>query len=129
MEPISLILTALIAGATAAAKDTASQAIKDAYDSLKAVIQRRFAGKPQAETTLQQHEVDQDTWKKPLERSLTESGAAQDPEILEKAQRVLQLVHPEQYAQGKFNVQTTGTVQGQQIGDYGTQHNVFGDTK
>src|SRR5689334_6395674 len=126
MDPVTLILTALAAGAAAAAKDTASQAIKDAYSGLKAIVQRRFTGQPQAGIALQHHEADQDTWKKPLEKSLTDNGAAQDPEIVAKAQRILQLVHPEQYAQGKFNVQTTGTVQGQQIGDYGTQHNVFG---
>ncbi|ELS48721.1 hypothetical protein [Microcystis aeruginosa] len=33
MEPISLILAALAAGATGAAKDTAGTAVKDAYES------------------------------------------------------------------------------------------------
>ena len=31
MDPVSVVLAALAAGATAAAKDTASQAVKDAY--------------------------------------------------------------------------------------------------
>src|SRR5664279_6178868 len=110
MDPVTLILTALAAGATAAAKDIASQAIKDAYSGLKAIIQKRFTGKPQAEVVLREHEGDQDTSKKPLEKFLTESGADQDLEIIESAQRLLQLVHPEQHAQGKFNVQITGTV-------------------
>lgn len=126
MDPITLIITALVAGASAAAKDTASQAIKDAYAGLKAIIQKRFAAKPETGVILQQHENDPDTWKKPLTKSLEETGASQDPKIIETAQQLLQLVHPEQHAQGKFNVQLTGPAQGVQIGDGGTQHNVFG---
>ena len=36
MDPVSMVLTALATGATAAAQDTASQAVKDAYAGLKA---------------------------------------------------------------------------------------------
>ena len=42
MEPISLILAALAAGAAAAAKDTAGTAVKDAYEGLKALIKKKF---------------------------------------------------------------------------------------
>ncbi|CCI17590.1 exported hypothetical protein [Microcystis aeruginosa PCC 9807] len=42
MEPISLILAALAAGATGAAKDTAGTAVKDAYESLKALIKKKW---------------------------------------------------------------------------------------
>jgi hypothetical protein len=126
MDPITLIITALVAGASAAAKDTASQAIKDGYAGLKAIIQRRFATRPETGVMLQQHENDPDTWKKPLAKSLEETGASQDPRIIETAQHLLGLVHPEEHSQGKFNIQVTGSVQGQQVGDYGTQQNVFG---
>jgi hypothetical protein len=127
MDPLTLIVAALGAGATAAAKDTASQAIKDAYAGLKSMIQKHFANKPETEIILKQHEADPETWKKPLSKTLEEAKADHDPQILESAQKLLQLVHPEQHAQGKFNLQITGTVQGQQIGDFGTQSNVFGD--
>jgi hypothetical protein len=39
---MELILAALIAGATAAAKDTATVAVKDAYEALKPLIKQRF---------------------------------------------------------------------------------------
>ncbi|MCZ8361568.1 MAG: hypothetical protein O9338_01940 [Microcystis sp. LE19-251.1A] len=42
MEPISLILAALAAGAVAAAKDTAGTAVKDAYEGLKALIKKKW---------------------------------------------------------------------------------------
>jgi len=35
MDPITLIVSALVAGAAVGTKDTASEAIKDAYHSLK----------------------------------------------------------------------------------------------
>jgi hypothetical protein len=128
MDPITLVLTALSAGAAAAAKDTVSQAIKDAYSGLKSMITNHFKGSKQAETTLDEFEKDPDTWRKPLEKTIAETRIGDDPDVIVSAQKVLQLVHPEQHAQGKFNVQTTGPVQGQQIGDYGTQQNVFGTT-
>src|SRR5687768_13584011 len=56
MDPLTLILAALGAGAAAAAKETASGAVKDAYQGLKTLIQRRFAGKPEAEIALVKHE-------------------------------------------------------------------------
>jgi hypothetical protein len=43
MEPTTLIISALVAGATAALKETASQAVKDAYAGLKALVQKHFA--------------------------------------------------------------------------------------
>ena len=44
-----MVLAAVAAGATAAAKDTASQAVRDAYAGLKALVNKRFEKKPQAE--------------------------------------------------------------------------------
>jgi hypothetical protein len=44
MDPISAILAALAAGAAAAAKETASSAIKDAYVGLKSLIKKKPRG-------------------------------------------------------------------------------------
>jgi hypothetical protein len=43
MDPVTLILTALVAGAAASVKDTANQAVKDAYNGLQDLIKRKFA--------------------------------------------------------------------------------------
>ena len=56
MDPISLIIAALAAGAIAGVKDTAGQAVKDAYAGLKALVHRRFAGNRDAEAALDQSE-------------------------------------------------------------------------
>ena len=49
MEPISLIIAALSAGAIAAAKDTAGTAVKDAYQGLKTLIKNKFAEQGKAD--------------------------------------------------------------------------------
>jgi hypothetical protein len=46
VNPVTLIVSALITGAASAATDTASNAVKDAYSGLKTLLQKRFQGKP-----------------------------------------------------------------------------------
>jgi hypothetical protein len=58
MDPVTLIVSALSAGATSAATETASNVVKDAYSSLKSLLQRRFQGKPSAGTALAEAETD-----------------------------------------------------------------------
>ncbi len=125
MDPVSMVLAALAAGATVAAKDTTSQAIKDAYSGLKSLLQQRFAKKPQAEMALAEYEKDKDTWKKPLQKSLIEAGIDRDEAITHQAQQVLKLINPQQAAQGKYIVQI-GEGYGIAIGDEATVEQHFG---
>ncbi len=118
MEPITIILTALKAGAVAVAKVTADEAIKDAYQSLKALILRKFAGKPKDEMVLDEHEKDPTkTWDEPLKKALTETAADKDREIVEAAQHLMKLVNPQQTTMGKYNTQIAGDVIASAIGD------------
>ena len=128
MEPTTLILSALAAGATAALQETASQAVKDAYAGLKALIQKRFAGKPEAEMALAQHEKKPEVWAAPLQDALVETGADRDEAIIEQAQAVLTLVQPQQVAQGRYNVQI-GKAEGVVIGDEARVEMTFGGKK
>jgi hypothetical protein len=118
MDPVSLIEAALVAGATASAKDAASQAVKDAYAGLKTLLSRLFAGKSHAQVILDEHEADPQTYEKPLKKLLTEAHADQDANLLAAAERVMTLVQPQQAGMGKYSIQNTGTVQGQVIGDH-----------
>jgi hypothetical protein len=91
---IELILAALGAGAAAASKDVASQAVKDAYTAFKGLLQRHFAESPQsqaAQTALDQYAAKPDIWKAPLEDALTTTGAASDPAILGAARDLQEL--------------------------------------
>jgi hypothetical protein len=63
------------------------------------------------------YEKDKETWQKPLQKSLVETGADHDEAIIRQAQQVLKLVNPQQASQGKYNVQI-GEGKGIVIGDY-----------
>lgn len=127
MDPITLILTALAAGAGAGVKGTTSSAIIDTYNGLKTLIQRKFGDHPKTQTALVDYEEDPETYDKPLRKILTTHPIEQDDEVIATAQRLMTLIQPQQASMGKYNIQNAGTVQGQTIGDHAnvTQH--FGD--
>jgi hypothetical protein len=99
MDPITLILTALVAGTAKAAGD----AVPDAYKGLKAMIQKKFAGKPVAEAMLDEHEKDPETYGVPLKKNLLEAGVDKDEEILKAAQELLNQLDPAT-ATGTINI-------------------------
>ena len=70
--------------------------MKDAYSGLKTLLQRRFQGKPSAETALAEAETDPDTWERPLAKAVAEHGS--DQEVLALAQQLLQLLQSQQSA-------------------------------
>ncbi|GBE95409.1 hypothetical protein [Nostoc cycadae] len=92
MEPISIIITALSAGAIAATKETAGVAVKDTYQGLKALIKKKFESQPKAQMVLEEHETDPETYEAPLKKKLTEAGADQDAAIIQAAQALLNQV-------------------------------------
>lgn len=120
MEPITLIMTALVAGTEIAAADI----VPDAYKALKTLIQRKFAGEPKAEMVLSEYEQDPETYEAPLKKKLTEAGADKDEEIIKKARELLKQLEP-QAASGKYNIAVQGGVKGGQFGDRNTQTNTF----
>lgn len=126
MDPITLILSALAAGATAAVKDTAGAAVKDAYQGLKALLQRHFAGKSEAEMALGKYENKPDVWKEPVKEALTQTGADKEEAIIKAAQVLMAAVDPQGAARGKFNI-SIGAAQGTVIGDHAQVTMTFND--
>ena len=124
MDPITLIVTALAAGAALGVQDTASAMIKDAYASLKALVTKRLGGGPGAELVLAKHEGAPETWQAPLMAELAESGADGDHDLIAAAQALLDLVGDAGGRAGKYTVDVRGA-QGVQIGDHNRQDNVF----
>ncbi len=127
MDPITLIITALASGARAVAKDTASQAVKDAYKGLKALIHRKFAEKPDAELALEKYEKEPGAYKEPLEDELTQAAAEKDEEIIRAAEKLMALVNVQQATKGKYNVQVAGNVYGLAQGDQQQVSMTFGN--
>jgi hypothetical protein len=96
MDPITLIVTALAAGATAGATSTAEQVVKDAYAGLKALILRRFGGKGDVKAAVEHLEGKPESTgrKDMLKEELAQAGAGQDDALLEAARKLLALAQP-----------------------------------
>jgi len=116
MDPVSLVVAALAAGAAAAAKDTAAQVVKDAYEGLKSLVRRKAAGDPDAAEVLDRHEDSPAAWDEQLRRTLDAPDRV-DHEVVLSAQRLLALLDAAGSQEGKYQVTVTGG-KGAVIGDH-----------
>ena len=116
MEPISLILAALGAGAIAAAKDTAGIAVKDAYEGLKTLIKKKFAdkGKEDDNNIIDKHEKkpDSEAVKALLKEELVDLEIDQDVEILKAAAEILKKEDPQGTKEGKYRINVQRDIKG-----------------
>ena len=128
MDPITLIVTALGAGAGSAIQDGATAAIKQAYARLLSLARERLQRRPDGAMLLRQHAENPEQRARPLAKALSAEGAAGDAELIATAQALLRLIDEAGSRRGKYVVHAQN-VQGMQIGDHGTQHNVFGPAK
>src|SRR5215471_3309393 len=98
MDPITLIVMALAAGASSGAidalNDNAQEAAKAAYGKLHDLVRRRFQGNASAEGILTEHQADPDTYERPLVKKLTEAGAGDDAVLVTAAAEVMKLADP-----------------------------------
>lgn len=85
MEPVSMITGAIAAGATAALKDTASSAVKDAYSALKKKLKKWFSYKEneKGEKAIEVCDGPQETWESDLKKALSETRADKENDIIE----------------------------------------------
>ena len=125
MDPVTLIVTALAAGAASALQDGVSAAVKDAYARLKALVTKQFADRPKAELVLAEHEAAPQTWEAPLAAELSAVGAEGDTNLVAAAQALMNLVDEAGSQSGKYLITVHGS-QGVQVGDNNTQTNTFG---
>jgi hypothetical protein len=125
MDPITLIVTALAAGAASAMQDDAKSAVKTAFERLRHLAKKRFASPRDGEFMLEKHAAAPDIWQAPLKQELESSGAAGDAELIEAAQRLMELVDPQGTGARKYVVSVQGSA-GVQVGDHNSQVNNFG---
>ena len=94
MDPLTVIISALTAGAAASAKDVVAQAVKDGYVGLKALIVRQFGQKADVEAALEgvEKKPDSEARQAVLKEELETAGAAQDAEVIRQAQALLDLL-------------------------------------
>jgi hypothetical protein len=128
MDPVTLIVTALAAGAASALQDDAKGVVKVAFERLRALVKKRFAGRSSGDFVLEQHKQAPDIYEKPLEAELKAVNAAADRDIIAAAQELMRILDSEGTAAGKYVINVRGS-QGVQIGDGNTQVNNYGPTQ
>ena len=94
MDPVTLIVTALAAGAAAAAKDVGGEAVKNAYSGLKALIAKKFGPKTDVKAAIAsvEQKPDSSNRKGVLKEELEAAGAGKDEELLRQAQAFVELL-------------------------------------
>jgi hypothetical protein len=90
MDSISILTTALALGAAAGLKDTAAQAVKDAYARLKAFIEHRYT---QVNLKVLEADPHSAARRSVMEEDLRKAGVDRDEEVLRKAQGLLDTIH------------------------------------
>lgn len=109
MEPITLIVTALVAGATAVANDVGGQALKDAYNGLKTVIVDKYKNAV-GYVEKAENNPDQQDLAASAAVALDVAGAADDAELLNLAEQVQTLLEQqEKAAPGSTIINVTGS--------------------
>jgi len=128
LDPVTLIVTALAAGASTgvagALKDDAAEGAKAAYAKLRGLVRRRVAGHPHGELALQHYEAAPQKWEGLLAAELTEAGADGDADLVAAAEALMALLDQAGARAGKYQVTLTGA-SGVQVGDGNVQVNRF----
>jgi hypothetical protein len=129
MDPVTLIVAALAAGASGGAisalQDDVQGAVIAAYGKLRGLVAKRVAGNPGAELALTEYEADPEHWETPLTAKLTQLGAADDTDLVAAANALMKLVDGVGARAGKYNVKVANST-GVQVGDGNVQFNNFG---
>ena len=89
MDPISIIVTALVSGAAAAIKPTTEQAIKDAYASIKRLIQHKYKG---VDVAVLENDPASKSRQGVVKEDLEKTEAGQDEEVLLEAKALLEAI-------------------------------------
>ena len=112
MEIVGTIIAALVAGATAAAKDTATKAVKDAYDGLKFMLSRHFSGNAAARSVIDAVDTDPAKAGELLRPLLTEAPPAQNAPVVTMAEELKKAVERDdsQTYSVVFQGQAVGTI-------------------
>jgi hypothetical protein len=124
VDPVTLVLNALASGAALIVVENADDKVRSAYERLAQLVADKFAGDQTAELALKEHAVDQQTWRAPLFKALSTSGAATDTTVLTVAQQLMALLDAAGTEQGKYRIDLLGG-QGVQVGDGNQQFNTI----
>jgi hypothetical protein len=88
-DPISMIVIALATGAAAALKPTAENAIKDAYDGIKKLIQSKYE---RVSIDMLENDPTSKERQEIVKQDLNKTDAGKDEEVLRQVQVMLQAI-------------------------------------
>src|SRR5690242_2362717 len=104
MDPVTLIVTALAAGAAAARQDGAKSAVKTAYARLRELAKKRFEDPANGEYVLDKHAAAPRLWRAPLEGELVKADAGRDRDLLTAARELMKMLDPRGSRAGEYVV-------------------------
>jgi hypothetical protein len=105
MDPISLILAALTAGALFVGEKMAGEAVKDAYTALKSLLISRVKAPEERTALIPTESIPPDVWQAKATAILERINAKNDQDLIAAAKTVLTQVNQSQASSGKFNLQ------------------------
>jgi hypothetical protein len=110
MDPITIVAAALTLGIAAGLKPTAEQAVKDAYQGLKQLIERRY----NVDLGSLERKPESKAQRAAVEESLLDASADKDEELLDKAKALIDLI--------KHQTPETANAQGIDLDDIEAQY-------
>ncbi|MGX1811828.1 hypothetical protein ACWIGI_39425 [Nocardia sp. NPDC055321] len=123
MDPITIIVTALIAGAAAGGQDAASAVVRDLYTALRNRINR--GGDPEAVAAIEANEKAPGSNVDEIAALLDRRNNTPDSEAEAAAKALLAQLPSSHVEQARAQIDLR-RAQGVQIGDNNVQHNNFG---
>src|SRR4051794_38892627 len=118
MDPITLIVAAVVAGASTGATDVAAAAVKDLYSGLKHMLVGLFEDKGE-KAAADQLKAD-NVSKHELASAIERIGAQQDEKVLMNAKALLEAADPAGAEAGKYTVTTHDQSMIGNVGPHGT---------
>ena len=126
MDPISLVVAALVAGLTAGVTDTAKTAITDMYQAFKARFMPKVESSEDAKSAFDalEKKPDSEGRQLSLKEELTSLDVDKDAELVRLAQTFLEQLDQKGAQSGKYVI-TIQNAQGTVIGDKNTVRQNF----
>ncbi len=127
MDPITLVVSALVAGLTTGVTETAKTTVNEMYTSLKTRVQKKAEGITDVHEALNKVEdkPESKARQEVLKEELAKLKIEDDAELIELAEALLKKVDPQGTQSGKYNISITDA-QGVVIGDHTQVEQHFG---
>jgi outer membrane protein assembly factor BamB len=128
MDPVTLVVSAMIAGLTAGLTDTAKTATKDLYDALKARLMKKTEMNEDAQDAIAKIEKQPDSKARQelLKEELGKLSLDNDEELIKLAKSLLEVLKETEGKSGKYTVDIQNS-QGIVVGDNADVTQNFGD--